>query len=394
MNLSELIAHFADNAPGFARRLARAGLQVEDLRTSDELAALPVMRRDDLRALQIADPPFGGLLACDPGELAFVFQAPGPIYVPGSRRSDAWNWRPALRAAGFANGDLVLNGFGYHLAPAGVMFEQALVALGCTVIPGGPDSVESQVEILDALRVTGYVGLPSQLKALILRAEARNLRLCLQTAFVAGEPLSRPLRTFFEERDLSVREGYGAVECGALGYECERQDGWHVPEDVLVDVCDPATGDPLPPGALGEVVITLLTPEHALVRFGLGDLSRLVRTPCPCGRPTPRLMGWQGRVGTAVKVRGIDLHPQALRRLMTRFSEIVRFQAVIARAEDEDTLALRVVPVHRVTSVATLPERVARAIQSNLELLPEIEIVDASELSVDAPPVVDLRIWK
>jgi phenylacetate-CoA ligase len=130
------------------------------------------------------------------------------------------------------------------------------------------------------------------------------------------------------------------------------------------------------------------------VRFGLGDLSRLVRTPCPCGRPTPRLMGWQGRVGTAVKVRGIDLHPQALRRLMTRFSEIVRFQAVIARAEDEDTLALRVVPVHRVTSVATLPERVARAIQSNLELLPEIEIVDASELPVDAPPVVDLRIWK
>jgi phenylacetate-CoA ligase len=394
MDLSDLIAHFADNAPGFARRLARAGLHIDDLRTSEELAALPIMRRDDLRAMQVADPPFGGLLACDPGELAFVFQAPGPVYVPGSRRSDAWHWRPALRAAGFRNGDLVLNGFGYHLAPAGVMFEQALAALGCTVIPGGPASVEAQVEILDALRITGYVGLPSQLKALILRAEQRNLRLCLQTAFVAGEPLARPLRTFFEERDLAVREGYGTVECGALGYECERQDGWHVSEGVLVEVCDAATGAPLPPNALGEVVITLLTPEHALVRYGLGDLSRLERTPCPCGRPTPRLMGLQGRVGTAIKVRGVDLHPQALRRLMTRFSEIVRFQAVIARAGDEDALTLRIVPVHRVTSIDTLPERVLRTVQSNLQVRPEIEIVEASELAADAPPVVDLRSWR
>jgi phenylacetate-CoA ligase len=341
-----------------------------------------------------AEPPFGGLLACDPGDLAFVFQAPGPVYVPGSRRSDAWHWGPALRAAGFTSGDLVLNGFGYHLAPAGVMFEQALLALDCTVIPGGPESLDQQVELLAALRITGYVGLPSQLKNLIVRAEARSLRLCLQTAFVTGEPLSRPLRRFFEEHDIAVREGYGAAECGALGYECERQDGWHVPENVLVDVCDVSTGDPLPSGQLGEVVITMLTPEHALVRFGLGDLSRLERTPCACGRPTPRLMGWQGRVGSAIKVRGVFLQPQTLRRILGRFADVTRFQAVIARTEDEDALTLRVVPVHRVTNVDSLPERLARAIHDGMELLPEIEIVDASELAVDAPVIVDLRSWK
>jgi phenylacetate-CoA ligase len=394
MHLSELIAHFADHAPGFARRLQDAGLHADELRTPADLTALPIMRREELSALQAAEPPFGGLLACDPGELAFVFQAPGPVYVPGSRRSDAWHWGPALRAAGFTGGDLVLNGFGYHLAPAGVMFEQALLALDCTVIPGGPESLDQQVELLQALRITGYVGLPSQLKTLIARAEARGMHQCLQTAFVAGEPLSRPMRTFFEQRDIAVREGYGAAECGALGYECERQDGWHVPENVLVDVCDATTGEPLPPGQLGEVVITMLTPEHALVRFGVGDLSRLSRAACACGRRTSRLMGWQGRVGTSIQIRGSVLQPQALRRIMARFPEVVRFQAVIARTEDEDGLMLRVVPVHRVTNVATLPDRLSRAVHDSMELLPEVEIVDDSELSVDAPPVVDLRSWK
>ncbi len=392
MNISELIAQLYTQAPGFTRRMQSAGLSPSELRTAEDLERLPVMRKDDLAALQASDQPFGGFLACPPGKLKRIFQSPGPIYEPEAQRADYWRWAPALRAAGFAPGDLVFNAFGYHLTPAGAMFEEGLWAVGCTVIPGGVGNQEQQVQALAALGVNGFVGLPSYLKALLDRAEEMGLPLSLRKAFVTAEPLPPSLRAYLNQRGVTVRQGYGTAECGNLGYECEMQDGWHLPDDALVQVCDLSSGKALPPGQPGEIVATLFHREYALVRFGTGDLSSLNTQVCACGRETPRLMGWQGRVGDAVKVRGMFLHPRQLSAFMSRFTEVVRWQALVTRREHKDYLALRVVVAPG--AAGDLSERLAQEARQALKFQLTIEIVPEEALPSGSPAIRDERTWE
>lgn len=391
-DLPAFIRHLAAHAPGFARRLQQAGLTPEEIRSEADLARIPVLRKDDLAELQAQDPPFGGLLAVPPAELKRVFQSPGPIYEPEADRPDYWRWASALRAAGFGPGDVVLNAFAYHLTPAGAMFEEGLRAVGCVVLPGGVGNMEQQIQAMHALGVNGYVGLPSYLNALLDKAAQMGLTLRVEKAFVTAEPLPPSLRQALHDKGVRiVRQGYGTAECGNLGYECEAEDGWHVPEDVLVQICDINTGQPLPPGETGEVVVTLFHTEYALVRFGTGDLSALNPEPCSCGRTTPRLMGWRGRVGAAVKVRGMFLHPRQLEDLMRRFPQVQAWQAVVSRREHRDDLVLRVVTAAEVDqeALATALKQAAReAIKFRLD---GVEFVDA--LPPNAPAIEDTRVW-
>ncbi len=390
MKLDTLIQHLASRAPGFARRLKDAGLRPDSIRAADDLNALPVIRKDDLAEIQKADPPLGGFLAVAPGELKRLFQSPGPIYDPEARVSDYWRWKSALQAAGFVPGDVALNCFGYHLTPAGAMFEEGLWAVGCAVIPGGVGNQEQQVRLLHDLKVNAYVGLPSYLKALIEKAAELHLELFIEKAFFTAEPLPPSLRAWLNEHGVRIaRQGYGTAECGNLGYECEQENGWHLPEDAIVQVCDINNGQPLPPGKSGEIVVTLDNPAYALVRFGTGDLSSLNTDDCPCGRATPRLMGWQGRVGDAVKVRGMFLHPKQLREVITNFPQVARWQAVITRREHKDYLTLRVVcpPDADVSDLA-------RAAHEATKLQLEIESVAAESIPPDAPPLRDERTWE
>ena len=395
--LREIIPQLYDRAPGFRRRMDAAGLKPGDIQTPADLAALPVLRKDDLIALQRADPPFGGLLGAAPGDLRRIFQSPGPIYEPEPKVADYWRWAPALRAAGFEPGDIVLNAFGYHLTPAGAMFEEALLAIGCTVVPGGIGNQEQQAEAVRALGISGYVGLPSYLKALIEKAEALGgghlpSGWPLRRAFVTAEPLPPSLRALFNDYGLVVRQGYGTAECGNLGYECEAQNGWHVPDDALVQICDLNTGQPLPPGQTGEVVVTLFNPDYALVRFGVGDLSALNVEPCACGRTSDRLVGWQGRVGDAVKVRGMFLHPRQVAEVVARFPEIRAHQAVITRVEHRDELALRVVLAEG-ADPGSLGERLQAEARDALKFRLDIEVVPAEALPPGSPPLRDERKW-
>jgi phenylacetate-CoA ligase len=252
---------------------------------------------------------------------------------------------------------------------------------------------EQQVRLLHDLGVTGYVGLPSYLKALLEKAAGLGFSLRLQKAFVTAEPLPPSLRSLLKGYGLTVRQGYGTAECGNLGYECGEENGWHIPDDVLVQVCDLTSGQPVAPGQTGEVVVTLFTGEYALIRFGTGDLSSITTEPCTCGRASHRLMGWQGRVGEAVKVRGMFLHPRQLSQLMTRFAEVARWQAVITRAEHKDYLTLRVsLSPSAVADGQTLPQRLAQAANEAIKFHPTVEVV--SELAPDSVPIKDERTWE
>lgn len=393
MNLQQLVAHHFNNAPGFQARVQAAGLQPEAVQTAGDLVGLPVIRKDDLVRLQAQEPPFGGFLSCPPGELKRIFQSPGPIYDPESRRDDYWRWESALRAAGFEQGDVVLNAFGYHLTPAGAMFEEGLWAVGCAVIPGGVGNQEQQVQLLHTLKVNGYTGLPSYLMALLEKAAEMGLELALEKAFVTAEPLPPSLRGEINARGVTIRQGYGTAECGNLGYECEQQDGWHLPDDAIIDVCDINSGKPLPPGETGEIVVTLFTEDYALVRFGTGDLSALNVQPCACGRKSSRLVGWLGRVGAAVKVRGMFLHPRQVDDLARRFPEIRACQAVITRSEHRDQLSLRIAVGETVNEQALL-ENVQQTARQILKFrLDEVELVSEADIPGGYPLIDDQRTW-
>ena len=373
-------------------RLRAAGLAPDDLRDVAALDHLPVLGKDELIDLQGEAPPFGGLLAPN-AQPRRLFQSPGPIYEPDLGGSDPWGWAPALRAAGFGPDDRVLNAFGYHLTPAGVMFEEAAFAVGSTVVAGGVGSMDLQARACRDLAITAYAGLPSYLKALLEKAEELGLApgsWPLERAFVSAEPLPPSLRSWLEERVPVIRQGYGTAETGNLGYECEMREGLHLPEDRLVQICDPQTGKALWDGREGEVVVTVLSPDYPLVRFGTGDLSAFLAEPCDCEVATPRIAGWLGRVGEAVKVRGMFLHPRQARAALDGFDGVERFRLVVDRRQHRDVLRCEVVP-RTGAHASRLPAAVKERIRSGLRFDAEVVLVEA--LEPDSPVIVDVRSW-
>jgi phenylacetate-CoA ligase len=317
-----------------------------------------------------------------------VFQSPGPLYEPQLAEPDPWGWAPALSAAGFATGDVVLNCFGYHLTPAGVMFEAAAQALGCVVVPAGVGGFDLQIRACVDTGATAFVGLPSYLKALLERAEAQGVVLPLQRAFHTAEPLPPSLRDWLQARVPVVRQGYGTAEAGNLGYECDRMAGLHVPEDRYVQVCGLQDGRSLWSGEEGQVVVSLLSPDYPLVRLGTGDLSAFLPGQCPCGRWTPRLAGWLGRVGEAVKVRGMFLHPRQVRSVMAGIPGIAGYRFVVDRVDHRDGLHCEVVPATPDLDPGVVHARLREALRFDVS----VDVVDA--VDADGPTIVDTRTWE
>jgi phenylacetate-CoA ligase len=383
-----VLADAAGRCPGFAARLDQAGLRAEDLTGVAALDRLPILTKDELLEQQQADPPFAGFVA-DDAPVRRIFQSPGPLYEAELDVSDPWRWASALRAAGFGADDVVLNAFGYHLSPAGAMFEEGARALGARVVPGGVGNLELQAQACVDLGVSAYIGLPSYLKALLERLDERDDagRARITKAFVTAEPLPPSLRALLEERVPTVRQGYGTAEGGNLGYECETREGLHVPDDALVQVCDLSSGEARYDDVVGQVVVTLFEAASPVVRLGTGDLSAWLQEPCSCGASTPRLRGWAGRVGDAVKVRGMFLHPRQVDDVLAGFDGVARYRVVIDRVEHRDELRCEVV-----AGGGLDPERLAAHFRDALRFNVEVAVVDA--LPDDAPSLVDQRSWE
>ena len=382
----------ARSAPGLTRRLEAVGLEADELISASALERLPVLDKDDLIERQRADPPFGGFLV-EGARPRRLFQSPGPLYEPEPDEADPWRWAPALAAAGIGADDIVLNAFGYHLSPAGAMFEAACRALGATVVPGGIGNKGLQVQACVDLGVTAYIGLPSYLKALLEAAEEDGHHpqdWPLAKAFVSAEPLPPSLRDWLTARVGVVRQGYGTAETGNLGWECEAMTGLHVPADALVQVCDLTTGQAHHDGTEGQIVATVPSASYPMVRFGTGDLSAWMTTPCGCGTQTPRLRGWLGRVGDAVKVRGMFLHPRQAAGLMAGLDEVEAYRFVIDRIDHRDVLRCEVVPASG-SAPDVITAHVHERIRAGLRFDAEVTAVDAVP---DAErPLTDLRSW-
>lgn len=384
----ELLGTVAGHAPGLDHRRDAAGLS-ERVADVAELAALPVLAKDDLPDLQRRHPPLGGLLS-EGAEVVRLFASPGPIYEPQLAGPDPWRWAPALEACGISRGDVVLNCFNYHLSPAGAMFDEACRAVGAVVVPGGVGGADIQARVLADLDVTGYIGLPSYLAGLLEKFDALGVpsdRWRVGKALVTAEPLPGQLRAQLRTRVPTVLMAYGTAEVGLIGFETEPDGGLRPADGVYVEVCDPGSGEPVPPGEPGEVVVSVLEPALPLVRFGTGDVSRW-----KLGEDGSLLLaGVLGRVGAAVKVRGMFVHPHQAAHVVTalrdRGADAGRF--VVERAGDRDVLRLELVPGADADRTALVDTAVDRT-REVLRVRPEVEIV--GQLGGDGV-LVDLRVW-
>ncbi len=333
------IAHAKAHAPWFADRLRDVDAAAITSRTA--LAQLPVVRKHELIELQKLHRPFGGLVASRWGQMGRVFSSPGPIYEPEGRNADYWRTARALFAAGFRSGDLVHNSFSYHMTPGGWIMESGALALGCTVFPGGVGQTEQQLQAMADLQPHGYVGTPSFLRILLDKADELGLQIpSLTKALVSGEAFLPPVREAFAARGIAGFQCYATADLGVIAYETPAREGMVVDEEVILEIVRPGTGEPVPEGEVGEVVVTTFNPTYPLIRFGTGDLSAILPGRSACGRTNARIKGWMGRADQTAKVKGMFVHPEQVEAVRKRHPEIARARLVITNPDSSDAMTL------------------------------------------------------
>jgi len=386
--LPGLIGHAIANAPGWARRLA--GVDPRSIASRKALAALPVLRKPELGALQDADPPFGGLATVEPGRMARLFMSPGPIFEPQPVRENAWRAARAMWAAGMRPGHVVQNCFGYHLTPGAWMVDSAARAIGCAVIPAGIGQTEQQIELIRRFAPDAYAGTPSFLRIIVEKAKQTGADLSnLKRALVGAEALPPSLRAWFHEQGVAtVLQWYGTAELGLVAYESEAMEGMILDEDLILEIVRPGTGEPVTDGEVGEVVVTTFNPEYPMIRLGTGDLSAVMPGPSPCGRTNVRIRGWLGRADQTAKVRGMFVQPGQVAEIVRRHPEIGRVRLVITGAMADDSMTLR---CETASASEGLAARVAETIRDVTRLRGEVEFVGPGSLPNDGVVIEDAR---
>ncbi len=382
--LPGFIADACAHAPGWARQLA--GIDVARIASRAELARLPLLRKSDLPALQKAEPPFGGLVTDKP--IARMMVSPGPIHEPQPAGPDPWRMARALFAAGFRKGDIVHNAFAYHLTPAGFMLDEAARALGCTVIPAGTGNTEQQAEAILRLRPSGYVGTPDYLKVLLDKVAELGGEASIGKALVSGGALFPTMRADYAARGVQVLQCYATAELGLIAYESAPDSGMIVAEGIIVEIVRPGTGDPVPGGEVGEVVVTNFDEAYPLIRFATGDLSAVMDGQSSCGRTGVRLKGWMGRADQTTKVKGMFVHPHQVAEIGKRHAELGRLRLLVRRAGDQDELVLR---AESAAAGEALQAQIAETLNAVTRLRGAVELVAPGTLPNDGKVIADER---
>jgi phenylacetate-CoA ligase len=382
------VAHAQSKAPGFGRILA--GVVAGDITSRAALAGLPVTRKSDLKDLQQAMLPFGGLAAAATGKLARIFISPGPIYDPEGHAEDYWRMARPLFAAGLRAGDTVQNCFSYHFTPAASMVEGGLAKLGCCVIPAGVGQTEMQIAAMASLKPSAYVGTPSFLKIIVEKALETGADIAsMNKALVGGEALPASLRGWLRDHGVRTLQMYATADLGTIAYESEAMEGMIIDEHVIVELVRPGTGEPVAEGEVGEVVVTTLNPDYPLIRFGTGDMSALLPGISPCGRTNSRIKGWMGRADQTTKVKGLFVHPSQVADVVRRHREIYKARLVVDNRTGADRMTLQCEVGD--WTVPNLANAIVDSMRDITKLRGEVLFVVPGELPNDGKVIDDVR---
>ncbi|MDB5803504.1 MAG: AMP-dependent synthetase [Betaproteobacteria bacterium] len=386
--LPGLVAHAKARSPGFAKILHDIDPTAVTSRAA--LAKLPVTRKSDLKALQSAMKPFGGLTTMMPGQLAKIFMSPGPIYDPEARRADYWRSARALYACGIRAGDLLHNTFSYHLTPAGSMLEAGALQLGCAVIPAGTGNTEQQIEAITDLQPTAYVGTAAFLRILVEKFIELKIPFPIKRAITGGDALPLALRNWLKEQGLAnVLQFYGSADLGNIAYESEALEGMILDEELILEIVRPGSGDPVAPGEVGEIVVTTLNPEYPLIRFATGDLSGVLPGVSPCGRTNTRIKGWMGRADQTTKVKGMFVQPGHIDAVVKRHPEIIRARLVVEGEMANDRMSLKVEVAD--PGAAALADGIAATLRDVTKMRGDVQLVTPGTLPNDGKVIEDAR---
>ena len=374
-------------APAYAERLG--GIDPASVKNRAALALLPVLRKSELPALHKAAPPFGGFVAGSPGSFSRLFTSPGPIFEAETTHPDAWRGARGLFAAGFRQGDVVLNTFSYHLTPGGFILDAAARTLGCAVIPAGPGNTEAQFDLIEAYRPIAYCGTPDFLKILLDAAAAAGRDISsIKRAQVGGAAFPPSLQAEIKSRGIDAYQTFGTADLGMVAFETSAREGMVVNEDLILEIVRPGTGDPVQAGDVGEIVVTSLDPDHPWIRLALGDLTASLPGTSPCGRTNMRIKGWMGRADQTTKVKGMFVRPEQIAEIGKRHPALGRLRLVVSRSGETDVMTLR---AECVSPDPTLRDEVAASLRTLTKLGGNVELLGPGSLPNDGKIIADER---
>ncbi|QBF30372.1 phenylacetate--CoA ligase family protein [Thalassococcus sp. S3] len=382
--LPEQVAR-AQGLLGYADSLA--GVAAAAITDAQALARLPVLRKSELGKAQAAHPPLGGFTVKPAHGFAHVFQSPGPIYEPGGVAHDWWRMGRFLHAVGIGGDDVVQNCFGYHLTPAGMIFESGARAVGAAVLPAGTGQTELQVTAARDVGATAYAGTPDYLKVILDKADEMGVELGFTKAAVGGGALFPTLRQFYAERGITCLQSYATADLGNIAYESAAMEGMIVDEHVIVEIVTPGTGDPVGPGEVGEVVVTTLNPDYPLIRFATGDLSAVMEGQSPCGRTNLRIKGWMGRADQTTKIKGMFVRPEQVAALVAKHDEVVKARVIASRDGEMDVMTVKI------EAPESDSARYAASVADVLKLKGAVEVVAPGSLPKDGLVIEDQRSY-
>ncbi len=380
--LPEQIAR-AKTATGIAALLG--DVDAATITSAADLANLPVIRKSEQVAAQAANAPFGGFTTVSADGFEHIHQSPGPIYEPGRISGDWWRIGRFLHACGIGKGDIIQNCFGYHLTPAGMIFESGARAVGAAVLPAGTGQTELQARAAHDVGVTAYAGTPDYLKVILDKADGMGLTLNISRAAVGGGALFPSLRAEYADRGILCLQNYATADLGNIAYESEAQEGMIVDEGAIVEIVTPGTGNPVAMGEVGEVVVTTLNPDYPLIRFATGDLSAMMQGVSPCGRTNMRIAGWMGRADQTTKIKGMFVRPEQVADFVAKHDEVLRARVIASREGEMDVMTVQI------ETEATDADRYAATVAESLKLKGQIEIVAPGSLPNDGLVIEDQR---
>jgi len=373
----------AQTAPALARALR--DVDPAQIRSREDLARLPLIRKAELSEAQKKKPPFGGYTTRHPHEFNHIFQSPGPIYEPGRAEGDWFRLGRFAFAAGLGSSDILHNCFGYHLTPAGIMFESAARAVGAAVLPAGTGQTELQVRAAADIGTTAYAGTPDYLKVILDRADEMGVELSLTRALVSGGALFPSLRKTYMDRGIQTLQCYATADLGLIAYESPAMEGMIVDEGVIVEIVRPGTGDPVAEGEVGEVVVTTLNPDYPLIRFATGDMSAVLPGESPCGRTNMRIKGWMGRADQTAKIKGMFVRPEQVAQLVARHPEVSRARVIADRGDEMDVMLVQL------ETTGQNPAVYEASVLDALKLKGRVELVAPGSLPNDGLVIEDRR---
>lgn len=408
--LKHMVEKAYNNVPFYKQKLDEVGIKPSDIQSLKDVAKIPFTTKNDLREQY----PYG-LFAEPMKNIARIHASSGTTGKPvvaGYTKSDLKNWSNAIArivtAAGVTDEDIAQVSFGYGLFTGGFGLHYGLEKVGATIVPMSSGNTQKQIMLMQDFGTTALVATPSYAMYISEVIEEMNIpksNFKLKYGLFGAEGMSEEMRHTLEKRfGAKVTTNYGLTEVSGPGVsgECEYQNGQHINEDMfLVEIVDPNTGEVLPYGEKGEVIITTLTKEAMpVLRYRTRDISYLIPEPCQCGRTTYRLAPIQGRTDDMLIIKGVNVFPSQIESVILGFPQVSpNYQLVVRRHNMLDNLEVVVELIdgsllEKFSEIEKLEKMMSEKIHSVLGLKVKLRLAEPKTIertTGKAKRVLDLR---